>query len=172
MDKEKVLLGSGHLFLTEVTTDGEIPENLFNDSNNVGSISGGAEMTYTPTIYNVENDDNEILESFITKEEAVLKTGVLNWNLENINKVTVGGTYDSSKNTLTIGGKKNVKKLAVGFEHTEDNYKLQVAMIGIPQKGLTINFNKEKETIVDAEFNASKLSNGEFVKITENNTGE
>lgn len=78
MDKEKVLLGSGHLFLTEVTTDGEIPENLFNDSNNVGSISGGAEMTYTPTIYNVENDDNEILESFITKEEAVLKTGVLN----------------------------------------------------------------------------------------------
>lgn len=92
--------------------------------------------------------------------------------MENINKVTVGGTYDSSKNTLTIGGKKNVKKLAVGFEHTEDNYKLQVAMIGIPQKGLTINFNKEKETIVDAEFNASKLSNGEFVKITENNTGE
>lgn len=167
MDKEKALLGSGHLFFAEIEEDGIIPETLFNAENNVGSISGGARLDYNPTIYDVENDDGDTLESYITKEEAKLTSGILNWNLKNIEKLTVGGTYDAVNKTLTIGGKKKVKKYAIGFEHEEDDYLLRVSMIGRATKGVTIDFKKDKETIVDAEFKASKLSNGKYVVIEE-----
>ena len=168
MEKDKVILGSGHLYIAETVETGVVPENIFDEANNVGSISGGAELNYTPTIYDVVDDDDKVLKSFITKEEVILKSGVLTWLLESVAKLSAGGKYDSASKTLTIGGKKSVKQYAVGFRHEEDDgYKLEVTMVGRSNKGFVINFNKEKETIIDAEFKAIKDNDGILVTIKE-----
>lgn len=168
---EKVLLGSGHLFIAEITEAGVVPDGLFDEANNVGCISGGAELSYTPTLYDVECDDGEIHNTYITKEEVILKSGILNWDLANLEKLSVGGTYNSATKTLKIGGKKSVKQYAVGFKHEEDDYSVEITMLGRANKGFTVSFSKEKETITDAEFKANKDSSGTLVTIVEKDAG-
>lgn len=164
-NKIDVVLGSGRLYIAELMADGTIPATLFDENNNVGHIQGGAVLTYTPTIYDVECDEGKILKSFITKEEAILKSGILTWNLETIAKLAVGGAY--SNGVLIIGGQKSIKQYALGFKHDGDTKTIKISMAGRSNKGFEIAFNKEKESIIDAEFKAVKDTNGILVKIEE-----
>ena len=163
--KENVVLGSGFLFIAELAADGTIPSTLFDEANNVGHVQGGADLTYTPTIYDVECDEGKILKSYITKEEAILRSGILTWNLKTVSKLAVGGSY--SNGVLTIGGAKSIKQYAVGFKYDGDDRTIKVSMAGRSNKGFTITFNKEKETVIDAEFKAVKDTNGVLIKIEE-----
>lgn len=162
---QNVVLGSGRLFIAELAADGTIPETLFNEANKLGHIQGGAELTYTPTIYDVECDEGKILKSYITKEEVILKSGVLTWNMELLSKLAVGGAY--SNGVLTIGGTKSIKQYAIGFKYDGDDRTIKVSMAGRSNKGFTVAFNKEKETVIDAEFKAVKDANDVLVKIEE-----
>lgn len=162
---QSVVLGSGFLYIAELAADGTIPSTLFNEANNAGHIKGGADLTYTPTIYDVECDEGKIIRSYITKEEVILKSGILTWNLETVSKLTVGGAY--SNGVLTIGGTKSIKQYAVGFKYDGDDRTIKVSMAGRSNKGFAITFDKEKETVIDAEFKAVKDTEGILVKIEE-----
>lgn len=172
IDTSKILLGSGKIYIAELETDGSIPTDLVGSTNLIGDISGGAELSYVPTVYDVVNDDNVVRKSYITQEEVMLKSGVLTWDLTNLEKLTVGGTYTAavpgtSPATLTIGGIKSVKQYAIAFVHTEEDFTVTVILKGSNQKGYSIKFDKEKEVVIDAEFKAIADANGILVTVTE-----
>jgi len=170
---ENILLGSGKLYVLTNTT-GTVPEDATLEvaDNLVGEISGGATLEYKPDIYDVMGDSNKILKRFITKEDVTFKTGVLTWNLKNLERLTAGGsiTTDGVTNvkTLKIGGQGALGSYAIHFVHTfEDGAKLKVTLLGNATEGFSFQFQKDKETIIDSTFKALSQADGTLVTIRE-----
>jgi len=167
------ILGSGDLYLVVADT---IPtDEVFEvAANKIGHISGGATLTYESENYEVVDDYNKVLGRMITKEDVSFKTGILTWDLSVLNKVVASitytaGTAGSTPDTIKIGGQSSngMKKVCVRFIHTTvDNKKLKVTLIGNNEAGFELNFAKDKETIIDAEFKALSQTDGTLVEIT------
>ena len=148
-----------YLFIVEFT--GVMPENavIEIEANQVGHISGGAELEYSAEYTEVEDDKGVILKSFLTKEDAKLKSGILSWNGKTLEKLceTARVTETDILRTVKIGGKANAnnKSYVISFVHTLDTgKKLRVKIVGKSTNGFSIAFAKDAETIIDAEFTA------------------
>lgn len=174
MAEDNYILGSGDLLIGTVdnvatATDEEIEAALVN----VGAISGGAVLTYTPTLYNVESANRGTIASFKTSEEVIFRTGILTWNLENLEKLSAGyysEDIETRTRRLGLGGTKNIPINYVRFVHTKPNgntltmnlFKAQA------QSGFELTFDKEQETVIDAEFKALAVigkNDGNLVEI-------
>ena len=84
-DKNEILLGAGEVYMYEF--DGtEIPEDgvIETEDHNVGHCQGGFTIDYKPTKYDVINQYEKVVKSFITKEEITAKTGILSWALDKL----------------------------------------------------------------------------------------
>ena len=127
VSEDTYLLGSGDLYLGVVAdpstaTEEEITAAL----TNVGAISGGAALSYKPTFYEVESANRGTIASWKTKEEVVFKSGILTWDLTNIEKLS--SAYYSENSTagtrrVGIGGLKNIPVNFLRFEHTKPDRK-------------------------------------------------
>lgn len=163
-DKDEVLLGAGEVYLYEFTGD-KIPEDseIETPEHNVGHCSGGFTVNYKPTKYDILNQYEKIVKSFITKEEISAKTGVLTWNLKNLELLSTGDfseeTSPKKERKLVFTGKgKTLKTVILHFVHEKENgKKIRFTMIGQGGSGFAIEF-AQKEVVVDAEITAiSKL---------------
>lgn len=163
-DKDEVLLGAGEVYLYEFTGD-KIPEDaeIETPEHNVGHCSGGFTVNYKPTKYDVLNQYEKIVKSFITKEEISAKTGVLTWNLKNLELLSTGEfteeTSPKKERKLVFTGKgKALKTVVLHFVHEKENgKKIRFTMIGHGGSGFAIEF-AQKEVVIDAEITAiSKL---------------
>lgn len=163
-DKDEVLLGAGEVYLYEFTGD-KIPEDseIETPEHNVGHCSGGFTVNYKPTKYDILNQYEKIVKSFITKEEISAKTGVLTWNLKNLELLSTGDfseeTSPKKERKLVFTGKgKALKTVILHFVHEKENgKKIRFTMIGQGGSGFAIEF-AQKEVVVDAEITAiSKL---------------
>jgi len=170
---KKFTLGSGYVYISEFT--GVVPdkETLAVEENLLGYISNGAVIEYKPTFYVVEDDMGKIKENVLTVEEASFKTGVLTFNAETLDKIVPTGSVTSTATmrTIDIGGKANDngKKYVFMFEHLDSiNGNTRVWMVGKNQSGFTLNFVKDKETIIDVEIKASPLNDaGTLIRYEE-----
>lgn len=165
-----VTLGSGELYLMDF--NGTVPEDsaIEVSSNKIGSIKGGAELNYSPESYTVKGDNGRTYKAFITKEEVTFKSGVLTWNLDVLDKLTMGGelSTDGDKKVLKIGknGSGAIKQVLIRFIHDLGGGEaIRVTLIGSPTSGFTLAFNPEEETVIDAEFSAMSQEDGTLVKI-------
>ena len=108
-DKEKIVLGSGSLFVLEFT--GAIPDNatIETAANEIGKISGGASIEYKPSFYEAKDDSGSVTKTIITDEEATLKSGIMTWNGKTLAKLssTARVTEAGGVRTVKIGGIKN-----------------------------------------------------------------
>lgn len=174
VDESNVILGSGDLYIGTVdpsATEDQITAAL----QNVGSISGGAVLTYKPKFYDIVSANRGTIASFKTDEEVTFKSGILTWNLENIEKLSAAYfSEDSVKGTrrVGIGGMKNVPINYLRFIHTKPDGKTLTVNIfkAQSQGGFDLTFDSEKETILDAEFKALAVINktdGNLVEIIE-----
>lgn len=170
---DKITLGSGKVYVQEFT--GTIPEKatIAVPGNLLGYISGGAEITYTPSYYEAEDDLGVVSKVWLTKEEVTFKTGVLTWNGKTLEKLcsTARVTDTSSLRTVKIGGigNQNGKKYAIMFVHEDEaDGDISCMIVGTCQSGFTLAFAKDKETVVDAQFKAQSMdSEGTKVIYTE-----
>lgn len=119
--------------------------------------------SFKPTKYDVLNQYEKIVRSFITKEEISAKTGVLTWNLKNLELLSTGEfteeTSPKKERKLLFTGKgKALKTVVLHFVHEKENgKKIRFTMIGQGGSGFAIEF-AQKEVVVDAEITAiSKL---------------
>lgn len=168
-DKNDIILGSGKLYIVlfgdSMPTDAVIET----DSNNVGRIKGGAKLTYKPTQYEVVDDDNYVVRRIITKEEVTFTSGILTWNLDNLNKLspaTMSIDADKNEKVLKIGGKTDMDNYLVRFVHTKKSgKKLRVTLLGNAGSGFTFQFNPDKETTYDADFSALSQDDGTLVEF-------
>lgn len=176
-DKDEILLGAGELYLS-IFTGTEIPEDsvLETETSNVGHCSGGFTINYKPTKYDVLNQYERVVKSFITKEEISAKTGLLTWDLKNLEMLSTGEyAEDGAKKTrsLTFTGEgKALRTVLLRFVHTKENgKKIRFTMIGQGGSGFAMEF-ANKEVTVDAEIAAIKKLDGFLAKFEEELTDE
>jgi hypothetical protein len=164
VDNERIVLGSGKVYVIEFT--GTIPENavLETEENLLGLIQGGAELEYKPKFYDAKDDLGLVSKTVITEEETTLKSGIMTWNGQTLSKLcsTARVSEADGKRTVKIGGISNQdgKKYIIRFVHKDDvDGDIRTTIVGNNQAGFSIKFAKDKETVVDAEFTASPLDN-------------
>lgn len=163
---EKIVIGSGKLYIDEFTNT--LPEDtaIEKDEKLLGYIQGGATLTYSPTFYEAKDDLGIVSKKMITDEEVVLKSGVMTWNGETLAKLasTARVTTDTSTKTRTvkIGGAGNYdgKKYILHFVHEDKvDGDIRITIVGSNEAGLELSFAKDKETVINAEFKAQPHDN-------------
>lgn len=155
---ERIVLGSGELYCMEYT--GTVPEDsaIEKEENLLGHIQGGASVEYKPTFYTCKDDRGRVQKSVLTDEEALLKSGIMTWVAETLQKLCATGRVSTSGNarTLKIGGISNQdgKSYVLHFVHTDPEFTIRLTIVGRNEAGFTLTFAKDKETVVNAEFKA------------------
>lgn len=162
--KERIVLGSGDLFVDEF--EGEIPDltTIETEDNRLGYIQGGAALEYKPSYYEAKDDMGRITKTILTEEEATLKSGVITWNGVTLTKICDTARIDDDtkpgKRIVKIGGVGNQKgkKYLILFVHKDAaDGDLRVMIVGSNQAGFSFAFAKDKETVVDVEFKAQPM---------------
>lgn len=168
--KETITLGSGLVYITEFTKGDDIPTNeaLEIETNLIGYIGGGASLEYAPEFYTAKDDLGYVAKTIITSEEATFKSGVMTWNADTLKTLAATSrvTEDSvtGKRTLKIGGigNDNGKQYLIRFVHKDAvDGDLRITIVGKNTAGFTLEFAKDAETVVDAEFAAQPSLDGE-----------
>lgn len=161
---EEIILGSGDLYLCEYT--GEIPDDsaIEKDENRAGNIKGGASLEYTVSSLSVEDDMGRVKRTILTKEDVKLKTGLITW-AENwfralIPTARVDTTSKAGHRVIKLGGlsKQSHTKWLYRFVHTrDDGRKLRITVTGKNVGTVSLKFDTENPTTVDAEVAAESL---------------
>lgn len=159
MDNERIILGSGKLYISDFA--GTIPADvtLEVEANLLGLIQGGAELEYKPKFYEAKDDLGLISKVVITEEEATLKSGIMTLNGNTIKKLsaTARVTESNGHRTVKVGGLGNQdgKSYVLRFVYEDPvDGDVRITVVGQNQAGFKFAFKKDKETVVDAEFKA------------------
>ena len=173
---EEYTLGSGDLFIKEYTAGTAVTaEDVITNGERLGEIKGGASLEYTTETKEDSSDLGRTKIVIISKEDVVLKSGVMTWNGKTLEKLCqtarVTQSVDNKKRTIKIGGLANAanKSYAVAFQYKGDGKKgLTVLIVGKNTAGFTVSFSSGNATVIDAEFKAQALDNdGTLVVIEE-----
>ena len=173
---EEYTLGSGDLFIKEYTAGTAVTaEDVITNGERLGEIKGGASLEYTVETKEDSSDLGRTKIFIISKEDVVLKSGVMTWNGKTLEKLcqTARVTKDdiAKKRTIKIGGLAHAanKSYAVAFQYKGDGKKgLTVLIVGKNTAGFTVSFSSDNATVIDAEFKAQALDNeGTLVVIEE-----
>ena len=163
-NSDEIILGSGDLFVAEFS--GTIPEDseIEIDTNRAGNIKGGAKLEYSATSQTVEDDMGRVKKTITTKELVKLITGMITWAPLWVQAVISTARVDTSTKKghriYKIGGLKNQnkKRYLYRFVHTrDDGRKLRVTVTGKNTGTISLNFNPENPTTVDAEITADTV---------------
>ena len=161
---EEIILGSGDLFITKFT--GEIPEDteIEKDENRAGNIKGGATLEYSMESQTVQDDKGRVKKTIITKETVLFKTGLITWVKNWIKALVQTARIDETTKTghrlFKLGGLSNVSKerWLDRFVHTrDDGRKLRLTVTGQNTGTISMAFQPEDATTVDAEITADTL---------------
>lgn len=163
MTTENIILGSGKLYICDYDAATGIPEDaaIETSANRLGLIKGGATLQYTPEEYEIKDDLNEVNKRYVISEEATFKSGILTWDMATLKNLVAKGTYnDDSTNhvrTLKLGGNgaREMKQFVIRFVHDLDaTNKFRITMVATASAGLSVAFNPDSESTIDAEFKA------------------
>lgn len=173
---EKIVLGSGKLYVTDFTAGSNLPTDaaLEVNDNLIGWIQGGATLTYTPTFYEAKDDLGMVSKKFLTEEEVILSSGIMTWNGKTIAKLTATARVDETKagvRTVKIGGigNYNGKQYVIHFLHEDAvDGDIRITIVGSNEAGFEMSFAKDQETVINAEFKAQPQDDkGTLILYTE-----
>ena len=172
---KRITLGSGKLYL--MSFEGEVPETdvICTAENQLAYIKGGATLEYTPTFYEAKDDLGYCIKTIITEEEAILKSGIMTFTGNTLEKLcdTARVTEDKTKGLRIVkfGGIGNAKRAQylICFHHEDPiDGDIWVIIVGNNQSGFSLAFAKDQETVIDAEFKAlAQDDEGTLIKYIE-----
>lgn len=161
-NSEEIIIGSGDLYVVEYT--GTIPEytEIEKDDNRAGNVKGGATMEYSTDSQTVEDDKSRVKKTIITKETVLFKTGLITWCRRYIEALVQTARVEEQANhrIFKLGGLANQRKTKYlwHFVHTrQDGRKLRITVTGKNTGTLSMAFDPENATQVDAEITADSL---------------
>ena len=163
-NSEEIILGSGDLFIVDFT--GEIPEDteIEKDENRAGNIKGGATLEYSIESQTVQDDKGRVKKTIITKETVLFKTGLMTWIKKFMQAIIqtarIDETTKEGHRVYKLGGLANLNKTRYlwRFVHTrDDGRKLRITVTGKNTGTISLAFQPENETVVDAEITADTL---------------
>lgn len=174
--EKRIVLGSGKLYCSvydgkKIPTDTELEV----EGNLLGAVKGGATLTYEPEFYTAEDDLGMVKKKMLTKENVVLKSGIMTWNGETLKKLcsTARVSEQEGKRTVKIGGIGNFDgtSYVLRFLH-EDNTEgdVRVTIVGSNETGFEVAFATDAETVINAEFSALPCDNEGTLIIYEEST--
>lgn len=177
---KRIPLGSGNIYAALFETslqglvDNSIPDlikTVVKKDNMIGKVSGGASLEYKPTFKTFEDDLGTVSRTIMTEDEATLKGGICTWNGNTLKRLcsTARVIEDESNNLriVKLGGVGNYdgKLWCIVFVNEDKDYgKSYLIIVGNNQKGITIGFEKDKETVIDPEF-AAQACDDEGTKV-------
>lgn len=172
---KRITLGSGKLYCIPYANTLPEVDTICVDENLLGYIKGGATLEYAPTFYEAKDDLGYVVKTIVTEETATLKSGILTFNGDTLNKLCDTGrvTTDATKNrrVLKIGGMGNAQgnKYVLCFHHEDPvDGDIWVLIVGQNQAGFTLAFAKDAETVIDAEFKClSQDTEGTLIQYIE-----
>lgn len=174
---ETITLGSGKLFMLELLANGQIPADsaIEIEANRLAWIKGGAALNYSVENYDAEDDLGMVSKRKINTESVTLTSGIMTWNGQVLAKLcaTARVTEANGKRIVKIGGTNNDngKNYIIRFLHEDSvDGNLRITLVGQNTNGFALTFAKDQETVIDAEFSASKGkldSDGTLVIIEE-----
>ena len=158
--KDKITLGSGKIYVQAFADAMPTVDELCVESNLLGYIKGGAELSYTEETHEEKDDLGLVSKIITTSEEVILKCGLLTWNGETLQKLVDRCSVSSTENgkrTTKIGGAGNSQGgyYAICFYHedkTDGN--LWVLIKGRNTAGFTLTFASDAATVAEPEFKA------------------
>ena len=164
-ETERIILGSGDVHMK--LFDGDLPavDDICTEDNQVSYIQGGATIEYKPTYYTAKDDTRKIQKTVITDEEATLKSGLMTFCGNTLEKICDTARVSYTEKTsgkkkrriVKVGGGNNQgrKKYVICFHHKDPvDGDIWVMIVGNNQAGFSLAFANDKETVVDAEFTA------------------
>lgn len=162
MNINSIILGSGKLYVAPYDAETGVPADasIETDENTMGRIKGGATLEYAPTTYEVVDDTHYVVKRFIQSEEVSFKSGVLTWDMANLEKLAGACDFtedtEAATKTIKIGGRgaNGLTPYIVRFVHSDDEKTLRITLVGTPEAGFALTFAPDKETVIDAEFKA------------------
>lgn len=166
---KRIVLGSGKLYVVEaVAAQGggyTIPADntIETSANQLGYIQGGATLEYTPEFYEAKDDLGYVSKKYLTDEQAILRSGIMTWNGETLEKlastatVTTDDENNPTKRTVKIGGIDNYDntQYVIRFVHEDEtDGDIRLTIVGSNESGFEMQFAKDAETVINAEFKA------------------
>lgn len=169
MATNKVTLGSGYIYVVEYTGN-TIPTDAVIEvaANQFGYTKGGATLSYETEFTEINDDNGQIKESFLSTDNATFQCGAFMGKAEEIVKIcpTASSTTTNGVTTVKIGGvsNDNNKKYVVRFKHkTED---LRVTIVGKNTDGFELSFSADDAVTLEPTFTCSAMdSNGVLAEI-------
>lgn len=143
-------LGSGQLYYQEFT--GTIPADttLETETNRLGYIEGGAQVTYKTTYKTFKDDLGLVSRTELTAEEASLKCDLIAWSMHDFpvfaGTASVDETTESGKRIVKIGGLGNDSKKSYVFRflHKDAKYgDVRVTIVGKQTAGFTLSYKTD-----------------------------
>lgn len=160
-------------------TGTQLPEEntIETEANNVGHCSGGFTVDYKPTKYDVKNQYEQIVKSFITNEEITAKTGILTWKLANLELLSTAkyseDGAEKKRKLLFTGSGNALQAVLFRFVHKKANgKKIRFTMVGQGGSGFSLEFIASKELTINAELTAIKAVEGFLASFEEELTEE
>lgn len=153
---DDIVLGGGALYFVPIANLTAIPndDTIEIPANNVGWCSGGFKINYKPKQTKVYNQYDQLVRTFITREDFTVKTGLLTWDVKNLTKLSNAQyitTDTDTRSVFTGNGALNI--FLVRFVHTKsDGEKIRFTMVGQGGNGFDLAFG-DKPTTIDAELN-------------------
>lgn len=158
-DGKSITLGSGKIYIMPYTDTVPEKDALCVESNLLGYIKGGAELSYTEETVEEKDDLGYVSKVVTTSEEAILKCGLITWNgktlaklIDRCNTSEAGGIR-----TTKIGGPGNAQGTyyAVCFHHADKkDGDVWVTIVGRNTAGATLSFASDAGTVIEPEFKA------------------
>lgn len=170
---EKITLGSGELFILEFNGTLPTTDEICVPENRLGHVSGGASLEYKPSYYVAKDDLGAVSKTIVTEEEATLKSGVLTFDGETLTRLSETGRVEEANGTRTvkIGGIKNSNRknyVLCFFVHDAVDGDCWVMVVGRNEAGFSLDFAKDKETVINAEFSCQPMdSDGTLIMFIE-----
>ena len=86
-ETERIILGSGNVHMK--LFDGNLPsvDEICTDENQISYIQGGATIEYKPSYYTAKDDTRKIQKTVITDEEATMKSGLMTFCGNTLEKI-------------------------------------------------------------------------------------
>lgn len=166
---DRIVLGSGKVYSVVATKNAsggyDIPAHttLEVEANRVGYISGGATLEYTNESYTAKDDLGYVSKTILTAEDVVFKSGILTFDGNVMAKLSATGrvTEDATTHTRTVKigglGNDNHKVYIIRFVHESDEGKIRITIVGKNSAGFELQFMKDSESVLNAEFKAEAL---------------
>lgn len=149
-----IMLGGGELYIMPIAGLSAIPDDATIEvpQNNIGNTDGGTKIQYKPKLTEVYNQYDQLVRRFITRESFTFKTGILNWNMQNISSLS-NAQYleDSDTRRVVFTGSGSLNTVLLRFVKEQDGAILRFTMIGQGGNGFGLEFG-DKPTVIDAEI--------------------